>query len=323
MSLPCQPVVTPRTAAAHWGHRTATRRDQTSLLESLERVLASYRGLFVVDEAYAPFANENAVSLLARHPNLVVVRTLSKVGMAGIRLGYAAGHPAWIAELDKVRPPYNVNSLTQAVVPVLLRHYEVASNVVTEVLTGVTLSADFADHQITLEIGSQDEAELSTLIPTQLVDTTRFPKASDAGSALPVVFGADGLCRPPYVSRDEEGSSNDAGGRDFVVDSKITSKVIAVFFDEDKWTPGLEAGTSWSTGYGSPTRITSCTGRTAATRAYGICFCCALTIIERCTRAASGSAWIPKPRRSSSLRAGRSSRARRRCPSWGRIRWAR
>ena len=54
-------------------------------------------------------------------PNLVVVRTLSKIGMAGVRLGYAAAHPAWIAEIDKVRPPYNVNALTQAVVPVLLR----------------------------------------------------------------------------------------------------------------------------------------------------------------------------------------------------------
>jgi len=42
--------------------------------------------------------------------------------MAGVRLGYAAGHRAWIAEIDKVRPPYNVNTLTQAVVPVLLRH---------------------------------------------------------------------------------------------------------------------------------------------------------------------------------------------------------
>ena len=45
---------------------------------------------------------------------------VSKIGMAGVRLGYAAAHPAWIAELDKVRPPYNVNALTQAVVPVLL-----------------------------------------------------------------------------------------------------------------------------------------------------------------------------------------------------------
>lgn len=81
----------------------------------LERVLASYRGLLVVDEAYAPFANENAVPLLARHPNLVVVRTLSKAyALAGIRVGYALGDSAVIDLLDRVRDSYNVNRLSQA-----------------------------------------------------------------------------------------------------------------------------------------------------------------------------------------------------------------
>jgi histidinol-phosphate aminotransferase len=81
----------------------------------LERVLASYRGLLVVDEAYAPFATENAVPLLARHPNLVVVRTLSKAhALAGIRVGYALAHPAVIDVLDRVRDSYNVNRLSQA-----------------------------------------------------------------------------------------------------------------------------------------------------------------------------------------------------------------
>jgi histidinol-phosphate aminotransferase len=51
---------------------------------------------------------------------VVVVRTVSKIGMAGLRLGYAVGHPEWIAELEKVRPPYNVGALVQAVAPVLL-----------------------------------------------------------------------------------------------------------------------------------------------------------------------------------------------------------
>jgi histidinol-phosphate aminotransferase len=54
--------------------------------------------------------------------NLIVVRTVSKIGLAGVRLGYAVAHPGWIAEIEKVRPPYNVNVLTQAVVPVLLEH---------------------------------------------------------------------------------------------------------------------------------------------------------------------------------------------------------
>ncbi|MEO5958857.1 MAG: histidinol-phosphate transaminase [Opitutaceae bacterium] len=81
----------------------------------IERVLASYRGLLVVDEAYAPFARENAIPLLARHPNLVVVRTLSKAyALAGIRVGYALAHRDIVDLLDRVRDSYNVNRLSQA-----------------------------------------------------------------------------------------------------------------------------------------------------------------------------------------------------------------
>ncbi|MCC7456210.1 MAG: histidinol-phosphate transaminase [Nitrospira sp.] len=88
----------------------------------VERILAAAPGIVAVDEAYYAFADATFLPRVLEFPNLIVVRTLSKVGMAGVRLGYAAAHPAWIAELDKVRPPYNVNTLTQAVVPVLLRH---------------------------------------------------------------------------------------------------------------------------------------------------------------------------------------------------------
>ncbi len=80
----------------------------------LERVLASFRGLLVVDEAYAPFATENAVPLLTRHPTLVVIRTLSKAyALAGIRVGYALAHPEIVGLLDRVRDSYNVNRLSQ------------------------------------------------------------------------------------------------------------------------------------------------------------------------------------------------------------------
>lgn len=80
----------------------------------LERALAGFRGLFVIDEAYAPFARENAVPLLAHHPNVVVVRTLSKAyALAGIRVGYALAHPAIIDVLDRVRDSYNVSRLSQ------------------------------------------------------------------------------------------------------------------------------------------------------------------------------------------------------------------
>ena len=69
----------------------------------------------MVDEAYAPFAAENAVSLLDRHENLVVVRTFSKAyALAGIRVGYALARAGVIDLLDRVRDSYNVNRLSQA-----------------------------------------------------------------------------------------------------------------------------------------------------------------------------------------------------------------
>lgn len=81
----------------------------------LEQILRTFPGLLVVDEAYAPFAREDAIPLLARHPNLVVVRTLSKAyALAGIRVGYALAQPEIIEVLDRVRDSYNVNRLSQA-----------------------------------------------------------------------------------------------------------------------------------------------------------------------------------------------------------------
>ena len=82
-------------------------------------------GLVVVDEAYAAFADDSFLPDVGRWPNLVVMRTLSKLGLAGIRLGFAAGTPEWISQLDKVRPPYNVNLLTQVTARFALRHLEV------------------------------------------------------------------------------------------------------------------------------------------------------------------------------------------------------
>ena len=88
----------------------------------VERIIRAAPGVVAVDEAYYAYADRSFLSRVLEFPNLIVVRTVSKIGMAGARLGYAAAHPAWIAEIDKVRPPYNVNAFTQAVVPVMLAH---------------------------------------------------------------------------------------------------------------------------------------------------------------------------------------------------------
>jgi histidinol-phosphate aminotransferase len=89
---------------------------------SMQALIAAAPGLVVVDEAYLPFAQDTWLPALPSHPKLLVLRTLSKLGLAGVRLGYLCGHPAWIAEFDKVRPPYNVNVLTLAAVDLLLDH---------------------------------------------------------------------------------------------------------------------------------------------------------------------------------------------------------
>ncbi|HXN35754.1 MAG TPA: histidinol-phosphate transaminase [Opitutaceae bacterium] len=81
----------------------------------IRAVLDSFKGLLVVDEAYAPFATENAAGLVAGRANLVVVRTLSKAyALAGIRVGYALADPGVIDVLDRARDSYNVSRLSQA-----------------------------------------------------------------------------------------------------------------------------------------------------------------------------------------------------------------
>jgi histidinol-phosphate aminotransferase len=92
---------------------------------AVEHIVRAAPGLVVVDEAYYAYADASFLPRVLEFANLVVLRTVSKIGMAGLRLGYAVGHPDWIGEFDKLRPPYNVGSLTQAALPVLLAHADV------------------------------------------------------------------------------------------------------------------------------------------------------------------------------------------------------
>lgn len=92
----------------------------------IERVIAGAKGsLVVIDEAYQPFAQKSWIGRVLDYDNVVVMRTVSKLGLAGIRLGYLAGPPVWLKEFDKVRPPYNVNVLTQAAAEFMLDHVDV------------------------------------------------------------------------------------------------------------------------------------------------------------------------------------------------------
>ena len=91
----------------------------------IARVIEAAPGLVVIDEAYHVFAGKTFMGALGKYPNLLVLRTVSKLGLAGIRLGYLAGRPEWIAELNKVRQVYNVNVLTEAAATFVLEHLDV------------------------------------------------------------------------------------------------------------------------------------------------------------------------------------------------------
>ena len=89
----------------------------------VREVLRVAPGLVVVDEAYFPFTDHSFLGELDRYPRLLVMRTLSKLGLAGVRLGFLAGDPELVGHLDKVRLPYNLSVLDQvAVVEVMTRH---------------------------------------------------------------------------------------------------------------------------------------------------------------------------------------------------------
>jgi histidinol-phosphate aminotransferase len=90
--------------------------------EALGEIIAAAPGLVVVDEAYAPFTDASFMERLGDWPNLLVMRTVSKMGLAGLRLGLLAGPPAWLDQIDKTRLPYNINVLTQVGAAFLLGH---------------------------------------------------------------------------------------------------------------------------------------------------------------------------------------------------------
>ena len=92
---------------------------------TVERVVAAVgrqQGLVVFDEAYQPFSSRTWMQRLAAHEHVLVMRTLSKFGLAGVRLGYLCGAAALVDEVDKVRPPYNVSVLNAEATLFALEH---------------------------------------------------------------------------------------------------------------------------------------------------------------------------------------------------------
>lgn len=91
-------------------------------LDDLRQLAQACPGVMVVDEAYAPFTDMTAETLLDEFSHVLIMRTVSKMGLAGLRLGYLMGDSGWIDEIEKVRLPYNINVLTQCTAIFALEH---------------------------------------------------------------------------------------------------------------------------------------------------------------------------------------------------------
>lgn len=106
---------------AYPNNPTGNLFSESELVQVIERA----PGLVVIDEAYAPFTDASFLPRLGRYENLLVMRTVSKMGLAGLRLGLLAGVPAWLEQIDKTRLPYNISVLNQLTGCFALEHQRV------------------------------------------------------------------------------------------------------------------------------------------------------------------------------------------------------
>jgi histidinol-phosphate aminotransferase len=91
---------------------------------AVRQLIEAVSGVIVIDEAYYEFSGQTVLPLLRAYPHLLVFRTLSKIGMAGLRVGVLVGHPALVHEMNKARLPYNLNAYSQVAAGVVLQHWE-------------------------------------------------------------------------------------------------------------------------------------------------------------------------------------------------------
>jgi len=112
----------------------------------IDKIIAAAPGLVVMDEAYQPFASRSYITRMAeapgRYSHVLLMRTMSKFGLAGVRLGYMMGPKALIAEIDKVRPPYNISVLNYECALFALEHADVFAEQAQDIRAQRTLLVD-------------------------------------------------------------------------------------------------------------------------------------------------------------------------------------
>lgn len=93
-------------------------------IQVIHQIIQEAPGIVIIDEAYHAFAGVSFMDQLAQFPNLLLMRTLSKLGLAGLRLGLLIGRSEWLEQFEKLRLPYNIGVMTQLIAEKVLQHYE-------------------------------------------------------------------------------------------------------------------------------------------------------------------------------------------------------
>ncbi len=193
----------PRLVFLAWPNNPTGRLLPGPVVEAVLRACSGEAtpALVVVDEAYFQYAGVSFLPRLREYPHLVVLRTLSKIGLAGIRLGMLVAQGPLIAEINKVRSPYNVNALSQAVGRVVLAHADLirrnAERIVAErermlaelrALPGVTVFPSQANFFLVRTDRPGDEVHQALLARGVLV--RNFSHAPHLANCLRVTVGA-------------------------------------------------------------------------------------------------------------------------------------
>lgn len=158
--------------------------------QDVRTILDKAQGLVVVDEAYHAFAGHSFMPMLQEYENLVVMRTVSKMGLAGLRLGILSGAKDWINEFDKVRLPYNINVLTQYSAEFALQHSDLLKQQTDQICQDrETMKQELADIQaikqypsdanfILFKVLEQDSSKIFESLKQQKILIKRFADTS-------------------------------------------------------------------------------------------------------------------------------------------------
>ena len=156
------------TYLAYPNNPTANLWDDT-VIENIINAVGAQGGLVVMDEAYQPFASKSYIDRIERHSHVLLMRTLSKFGLAGVRLGYMMGPRALIAEIDKVRPPYNISVLNYECALFALEHQAVFAAQAQDLIAQRTLLLDALQAMDGVTVWPSD----ANMILTRVADAAR------------------------------------------------------------------------------------------------------------------------------------------------------